>query len=247
MEILSYFPSEIRGVILSFIPWTLSELEEHRSCSTVSHLLDSSVTHLILRKRTKAKHLFRFPNLKIVVGDIMIHDHADLSLLNRLREYEVTLNYCDLVFTEFFRSVSTDHFKRGCKRFFSDDYQLYFSNGHFMFWIDDKDNFRKDLQILIERQLFDGITIDDDDLTQFNNLLNSIKGLRRVTISPPFNLLPNNIWTQVEEIDFIGEAYGTPEKLLKMFREYYRELPNIKLFNYLLSDADRNLFPNLRV
>ena len=247
MEVLSYFPSEIRSVILSFIPFTLEEIVEHRKCPTISDILDRSVVHLILRRATPAKNISRFPNLKVVKGDLRIHDHADLSLLNRLTDYHANLDSDELLFTEFFRSVSPDHFKRGSKTLSSSHYHFYFSNGHLNFGYEKEDVFRNDFRIIIERQLFDGITVSGYDLRKFNDLLNSIKGLKRVTVMPCSTLYSvniNNIWTQVEEVDFYEKNFNILY-LLKMFQQRYLELPNIKLFNYPLSDSDRKLFPNL--
>ena len=268
MEFLSYFPYDIRSVILSKIPWTLSQIEEYRKYPTISHLLDRSVEHLIIREEISATELSRFPNLKIVEGEISIE--KDLNLLSRLTSYSARFESLELLKT-FLSSVSRDYFKNSSKWLRFESTELHFEDGEFSFIIYDHvlDEFSELLQIIIERQLFDRIVIEEVDAEEFAELFSTIQGLREVRLLPPSMGFPvilrlSGIWTQIESIVVDSWKADSPfiDSLLMMVRERYGKLPNVR---FLLSfkidsryripqsltssqrDLAKIVFPNLKL
>lgn len=249
MEVLNYFPEDIRSVILSLIPFTLDEVNQHRKSRTVSHLLDKAVKHLKVPNNISLYYIVPFSNLEMVQGLIEVTDAGDLSGLYRLTSYDASF-YSHKLLATFLSLVPVDHFKRGYKQIIVTGHRFYFQNGQFSFNIYYPMVSEELFRILIERQLFDGITIDDDDTILLGDLLNSISGLKNITLFGYDRGFPDivklsNIWTQVEEVN-LKLSFKYVPKLIEMLRQRYRTLPNVKSFKSRVNVEDAKLlFPNL--
>ena len=264
MEFLSYFPEEIRCLILSHLCMTLCKVEEYRKDSSISNLLDRSVEYLFWTGDIAGKKFLQFPNLRITVGNILINDDDDLKVLNRLTEYSAEFIEVERLMT-FITSVHFDHFKRGVKN-------LYFGRGVYRLWItfkngslewntiySDIDVLHRLLRIVIDRQLFDALIIRHI-LDESVPLLNSIHGLKEVELigidyDQSLSKL-KGIWTQVETIIYKSGSYTYLITLLKMLKRRYGKLSNVK--RLIISNGDAysithplidllttTLFPNL--